>query len=147
MTYQNSKNLRPLNDSPAGFTLLELLIVIAVIGMLAAIAVPIYSKNVEHAIRAEGEATLGSIRTQVLIYYGEHGHFPIEELSRIIDQDWHDIKPAELDGHNFTRLSYYYQCLDGENYLIGLHRGDILEEHRSLNQNGVYEDWDVKVDE
>jgi prepilin-type N-terminal cleavage/methylation domain-containing protein len=131
----------------SGFTLLELLIVIAIVGVLAAVAVPIYSSNVEYAIRSEGEATLGSIRTQVQIYYGEWGEYPIAPLSRIIDQDWHDIKPQELDGHNFSRLSYYYQCTYGKTYLIGLHRGEVMDMHRSLNQDGVYEDWDVKVDE
>lgn len=131
----------------SGFSLLELMIIIVIIGVLAAVAVPIYSKNVERAIRAEGEATLGSIRTQVLMYYGEWGEFPIEPLGRIITQDWHQIKPAELDGKNFDRFSYYYQGLDGSSYLIGLHRGDVLELHRSLNQNGDFEDWDVSVDE
>ena len=142
-TYSNT----PPREPKSGFSLLELLIVIAITGVLAAVAVPVYNNNVEYAVRAEGEAVLGSIRTQVIIYYGEHGEFPIEDLGRIIDQDWHDIKPAELDGHNFTRLSYYYQCFDGETYLVGLHRGDVLKLHRSLNQDGVYEDWDVTVDE
>ena len=54
-----------------GFSLVELMIVIVIIGLLAAIAVPIFHQNVKTAIRAEGEAGLGSIRTQVLAYYGE----------------------------------------------------------------------------
>lgn len=127
--------------------MLELMIVIVIIGVLAAVAVPVYNKNVEHAKRAEGEAALGSIRRQVQAYYGEYGQYPIAALSRIITQDWHDIKPEELDGTWFNRFSYYYQCTDGVTYLIGLHRGDVLPEHRSLNERGQYQDWDVKVDE
>lgn len=134
-------------EKQSGFNLLELMIVIVIIGVVAAIAVPIYSNSVEKAVRAEGEAALGTIRTQVLLYYAEWGEFPIEPLSRIITQDWHYIKPAELDGHNFNRFSYYYQCTDGKTYLVGLHRGEVLKLHRSLNQDGVYEDWDVSVDE
>lgn len=119
---------------------------IVVIGVLAAVAVPIYSNSVELAVRAEGEATLGSIRTQVMAYYGEYGEVPNEALGRVIDQDWHDIQPMELDGHNFNRNSYYYQG-GGSTYLIGVHRGEVMELHRSLNQDGDYEDWDVNVDE
>lgn len=123
------------------------MIVIVIIGLLAAIAVPVYNKNVEHAIRAEGEAALGSIRTQVLVYYGEHGHFPVEDLSRVVTQSWHSIKEGELDGRYFSESSYYYQCFDGVDYLIGLHRGEVMELHRSLNQDGQYENWDLSVDE
>lgn len=145
MTTRNNilTNLR----SSSGFSLLELMIVIVVVGLLAGVAVPVYNRNVEYAIRAEGEATMGSIRSLVHIYYGEHGNFPIEDLGPIMSQNWHDIKSGELNGTNFTESSYYYQCFDGVTYLIGLHRGDVLELHRSLNQDGRYEDWDVNVNE
>ena len=150
MTNRDSESFPESRSNPrfkSGFSLLELMIVIVVIGVLSGVAVPIYSNSVELAKRAEGEATLGSIRTQLLAYYGEWGEYPTEELDRIISQNWHDIKRGELISHNFGDSSYYYQCLDGENYLIGLHRGDVLELHRSLNQDGVYEDWDVNVNE
>jgi len=130
-----------------GFSLVELMVSLVIIGVLAGVAVPLYYKNVEYAIRAEGEATLGTIRTQVEIYYAEYGSYPIEDLDRIVSQDWHDIKPGEMASVNFGDSSYYYQCFDGVNYLVGLHRGDMLELHRSLNQDGVYEDWDVNVNE
>ncbi|MCF7826697.1 MAG: prepilin-type N-terminal cleavage/methylation domain-containing protein [Candidatus Marinimicrobia bacterium] len=135
------------NSARAGFSLVELMIIILIIGVLAGVAVPIYRGGIERAIRAEGEAALGSIRTQVRAYYGEWGEYPIADLSQIMTQDWHDIKAGELDGTNFTELSYYYQCTDGKNYLIGVHRGTVMKLHRSLNQDGVYEDWDVNVDE
>jgi len=122
------------------------MIIILIIGVLAAVAVPIYRGGIERAIRAEGEAALGSIRTQVRAYYGEHGEYPVEALSKIMTQSWHDIKPGELDGKNFTEMSYYYQG-DGTTYLIGVHRGNVMALHRSLNQDGVFQDWDVKVDE
>ena len=134
------------SNPQSGFNLLELMITIVIVGVLAGIAVPMYTKGIQKAIQAEGEAALGSIRNQVLIYYGEYGEYPTEALGRIITQDWHSIKPAELDGTNFNRYSYYYQG-NATTYLIGLHRGEVLNLHRSLNQNGDYEDLDVKVDE
>lgn len=131
----------------SGFSLVELMIVILIIGVLAAVGVPIFRGGIAKAIRAEGEATLGSIRNEVRAYYGEWGSYPVADLSPIMTQDWHDIEPGELNGKNFSDASYYYQCTDGTNYLIGVHRGDVMELHRSLNQNGEFQDWDVNVDE
>ncbi|NQV16225.1 prepilin-type N-terminal cleavage/methylation domain-containing protein, partial [bacterium] len=54
----------------SGFSLMELMIFIVVVGVLAAVAVPIYNRNVEYAKRAEGEATMGSIRSKWLPDYG-----------------------------------------------------------------------------
>lgn len=135
------------HSQKSGFSLVELMIIILIIGVLAGVAVPIYRGGIEKAIRAEGEAALGSIRNEVRAYYGEWGSYPIADLSPIMTQDWHHIRSGELNGTNFTENSYYYQCTDGKTYLIGLHRGDVLKLHRSLNQDGVYEDWDVNVDE
>ncbi|MBT7093621.1 MAG: prepilin-type N-terminal cleavage/methylation domain-containing protein, partial [Bacteroidetes bacterium] len=57
----------------SGFSLVELMIVIVIIGVLAAVAVPIYSNNVMKAKMSEADAALGSIRTQLRVYYGENG--------------------------------------------------------------------------
>jgi prepilin-type N-terminal cleavage/methylation domain-containing protein len=134
------------NSARAGFSLVELMIVILIMGVLAAVAVPIYRGGIQKAVRAEGEAALGSIRNEVRAYYGEWGVYPSEELSQIMTQDWHNIRPGELNGKNFTEMSYYYQG-GGSTYLIGVHRGTVMDLHRSLNQDGEFQDWDVKVDE
>jgi len=49
----NSKNA-------GGFTLIELMVVIAVIGILAAIAYPAYNDHVNRSKRAEGKAALAN---------------------------------------------------------------------------------------
>ena len=133
-------------SSRSGFSLVELMIVIVIIGILAGVAVPIYRNVIQKAVRAEGEAALGSIRNEIRAYYGEYGEYPNEALSQIMTQDWHDIKTGELNGKNFTEMSYYYQG-GGSIYLIGVHRGTVMDLHRSLNQDGEFQDWDIKVNE
>lgn len=57
----------------AGFTLIELMVVVIIVGVLAAASVPLYQGNVRRAIRAEAIATMGSIRSAQRVYRAEHG--------------------------------------------------------------------------
>ncbi len=60
-----------------GFTLVELVIVIAILGILAAYAVPKYQGLVEQARSAEARAQLGTVRSALGIYYAKnHGVYP-----------------------------------------------------------------------
>ena len=54
------------NKKRAGFTLIELMIVVIVVGILAAAAIPIYSRVMDRARASEGKALLGTVRTHYL---------------------------------------------------------------------------------
>ena len=58
-----------------GFTLVELVIVIAIVIILSVISVPIYRGYVDKSKLAEGYALLGSILSAQKAYYSEHGNF------------------------------------------------------------------------
>ncbi|HIF9096992.1 pilin [Photobacterium damselae subsp. damselae] len=59
-----------------GFTLIELMIVVAVIGVLSAIAIPQYQKYVAKAEVASALATMSGIKTNVEASTVENGQFP-----------------------------------------------------------------------
>lgn len=52
-----------------GFTLIELVIIIVILGILAAVAIPKYQDITGEAKEASARAALGSLRSGVTIYY------------------------------------------------------------------------------
>ncbi|MCD9486089.1 pilin [Photobacterium iliopiscarium] len=59
-----------------GFTLIELMIVVAVIGVLSAIAIPQYQKYVAKAEVASVLSTMTGIKTNLEAFIVENGRFP-----------------------------------------------------------------------
>ena len=72
-----SKAGRPLPDRRliGGFTLLELMITVAIIGMLAAIAYPAYTDSVLKGRRAEGRTALMDLMQQQERYLTQQGSY------------------------------------------------------------------------
>ena len=59
-----------------GFTLIELMIVIAIIGILAAIAIPAYQDYTIRAQVTEGATLADGVKVAMQDYYAQHGTFP-----------------------------------------------------------------------
>ncbi|MFH2203857.1 MAG: type II secretion system protein [Elusimicrobiota bacterium] len=60
-----------------GFTLIELMIVVAIIGILSLIALPKFADMVRKAKEGATKGRLGAVRSALMIYYGDApGFFP-----------------------------------------------------------------------
>ena len=99
-----------MNNRPKGFTLIELMIVVAIVGILAAIAYPSYLEHVRSGRRSEARAALVDLASYMERYYTERMTYAGAALPYV-------NVPKDAAATN----AYYqldFQAAPGANYLI-----------------------------
>ena len=97
-----------------GFTLIELMIVVAIIAILAAIAIPNFLKFMNRSKTAEAKTNLGAIRVCEVSYHGENDvyipcvAYPDPLLVGPVPQIWNELAisaPAHAS-HGFYLIGF-----------------------------------------
>ncbi|MDM0035954.1 pilin [Variovorax sp. J22P271] len=82
-----------------GFTLIELMIVVAIIGILAAVALPAYQDYTKRARVSEGLGLASGAKTAVAEYYATKGTYPDDNTKAGIAQ------AASITGNAVTSVT------------------------------------------
>jgi type IV pilus assembly protein PilA len=112
--------------SKKGFTLIELMIVVAIIGILAAIAIPNFLKFQAKSKQSEAKANLGAIFTGEVAYFGEantYGNFP--------QINW---SPSGSPRYHYSLGAF---VLGGDNVNVGASTTGLGEAGWTANLNGA----------
>ncbi len=129
-----------LRRRPRGFTLVELLIVMSVIGILAAISVPSYTRSLIKAREAVLMEDLYQLRRSTDAFYADNARYP-DSLEDLVSSKYLRGVPTDP----FTRESEW-DCLPPE----ATEEGELAEggcyDFRSLSDlvglNGIpYSEW------
>jgi len=87
--------------SNKGFTMVELMVVVLIVGILAAVAVPLMSGRIDASKWSEAKAAMGTIASALRSYAAEKGSFAsAPSLSEI------GLTDNDLDGTYFTHDAY-----------------------------------------
>jgi general secretion pathway protein G len=73
------------NTPEAGFTLLELLVVMTIIGILAAVAIPALRDSPQRAREAALREDLFTLRSTIDQYHGDKGYYPPDLQTLVTD--------------------------------------------------------------
>jgi len=94
-----------------GFTLVEILIVVVIIGILATVAIPVYFSYVERGYASDAKVQIKNILSASEIYATENGEAPAD-VSILVEEQYIIMKKSLENKWEFD-VSTEYSDLDG----------------------------------
>jgi prepilin-type N-terminal cleavage/methylation domain-containing protein len=127
--------MRNLRDQK-GFSLIELMIVVVIIGILAAIAIPRFSNISDRARQSEAEPTLRSIANMQEMFRTDEGIYATD-LDEIVAADYGLSEELVRDGSRYFDYSTTANNADNTFCAVASPKTDAPVQPRSINQTGV----------
>lgn len=97
-----------------GFTLLELMIVVAIIGILSMVALPAYQENVAASKRADAKASLSSFAGLMERYYTENNSY----TGATVANTWGSPATLPKDGNSPAYYTLSISALAATSYTL-----------------------------
>lgn len=124
-----------------GFTLIEMMVVVALIGILAAVAVGQYKRSIIRAKEAVLKENLFTMRSQINNYFADKGHYPYD-LQALVDDKYIRAMPVDpITDSTSTWVPIFSEVSDED---ISTEPGveDVQSGAEGIGLNGTpYVDW------
>jgi type IV pilus assembly protein PilA len=103
--------------SRKGFTLIELMVVVLIVGILAAVAIPLMRGRIDSAKWSEAKSAMGTIATALRAYASEKGTVIATDIGAA-DFPKIGIELTDLDGTYFTNGAYAMSAVTATNGVL-----------------------------
>lgn len=110
------------NQNSGGFTLIEVLVVVLIIGILTSVALPQYSKAVEKARAAQALQAVAQLRDAQIVFHDTYGRWAARNEMDLLDVG---LPSAGIDHHDRTKLNEFFSytpCGDNPDNIALLER-------------------------
>src|SRR5690349_24620211 len=122
-----------------GFTLIELMIVVAIIGILAAIAIPAYQDYIARAQVSEGVQLMAGGKTPFAEFYSDKGRRPSDTASLMSNTDGKYTRSVEIQAGAGTTAAT--QMLEATFRVLGSTNKAIAGQTIRTNTANDASDW------
>ena len=107
-----------MKSKSTGFTLIELMVVILIVAVLAAAAIPLMRGRIDQSKWSEANASAGAIRNAVKTYFMDTGNIITGDLDDTAVQQALGMQSGDLTGSYFTASDYTIDSVNSDGVAV-----------------------------